>query len=89
MRSPWVLITRYGAERVIRFAFELARLKGKKKVTSVDKINVLPHIYGVWREAFAKVAAEYPDIRTEYSFVDAITMWFVKNPENYEVRRRS
>ncbi len=79
------LITKLGAERVIRYSFELARLKGKKKVTSVDKINVLPHIYGIWREAFAKVAAEYPDIQTEYSFVDAITMWFVKNPENYGV----
>lgn len=79
------LITKVGAERVIRYSFELARLKGKKKVTSVDKINVLPHIYGIWREAFTKVAAEYPDIQTEYSFVDAITMWFVKNPENYGV----
>jgi isocitrate/isopropylmalate dehydrogenase len=78
-------MTRQGAERVMRYSFELARAKGKKKVTCVDKENVLPHIYGIWREAFNKVASEYPDIETDHAFVDAITMWFVKNPENYGV----
>ncbi|MEM2878723.1 MAG: isocitrate/isopropylmalate dehydrogenase family protein [Candidatus Hadarchaeales archaeon] len=79
------LISRKGAERVIRYAFELARKKGKKRVTSVDKANVLTHIYGLWREVFESVAKEYPDIETEFAFVDAITMWFVKNPEWYQV----
>lgn len=79
------VISRRGTERVIRYAFELARRKGKRRVTSVDKANVLTHVYGLWREVFERVAREYPDIETEYAFVDAITMWFVKNPEWYQV----
>ncbi len=79
------VISRKGAERVIRYAFELARKKGKKRVTSVDKANVLTHIYSLWREAFERVAKDYPEIEKEFSFVDAITMWFIKNPEWYQV----
>ncbi|MDI6642970.1 MAG: isocitrate/isopropylmalate dehydrogenase family protein [Candidatus Hodarchaeaceae archaeon] len=79
------VISRKGAERVIRYAFELARKKGKKRVTSVDKANVLTHVYGLWREVFEQVAKEYPEIETEFSFVDAVAMWFVKNPEWYQV----
>lgn len=78
------LISREGARRVIRYAFELAR-KRKKHVSSVDKANVLSDIYGLWREEFNVIASEYPDIRTDFNFVDAITMWFVKNPEWYDV----
>lgn len=79
------VVTRAGCERVMKFAFELAREKGKKKVTSVDKANVLTHGYGFWREVFSDVARGYPDIETEFNFVDAICMWFVKNPEWYQV----
>ncbi|MEM3420864.1 MAG: isocitrate/isopropylmalate family dehydrogenase [Candidatus Hadarchaeum sp.] len=79
------VISRRGAERVIRYAFELARRKGKKRLTSVDKANVLTHVYGLWREVFESVAREYPEIETEYAFVDAVAMWFVKNPEWYQV----
>ena len=79
------VVTREGCERVMRFAFELAKKEGKKKVTSVDKANVLTHSYGFWREVFTEVASEYPDIDTEFNFVDAICMWFVKNPEWYQV----
>lgn len=79
------VISRKGAERVIRYAFELARAKGKRRVTSVDKANVLTHVYSLWREVFERVAKEYPDIETEFSFVDAVAMWFVKNPEWYQV----
>lgn len=79
------VISRKGAERAIRYAFELARKKGKKRVTSVDKANVLTHAYGLWREVFEGVARDYSDIETEFSFVDAIVMWFVKNPEWYQV----
>ena len=79
------VISRKGTERAIRYAFELARKKGKKRVTSVDKANVLTHIYSLWREVFEQVAKEYPDIETEFAFVDAVTMWFVKNPEWYQV----
>jgi len=54
-------------------------------VTSVDKANVLTHIYSLWREVFEGVAKDYPEIETEFAFVDAVTMWFVKNPEWYQV----
>ncbi|MGB2842559.1 MAG: isocitrate/isopropylmalate dehydrogenase family protein [Halobacteriota archaeon] len=79
------VVTREGCERVMKFAFEFAREKGKKKVTSVDKANVLTHGYGFWREVFNEVARAYPEIDTEFNFVDAICMWLVKNPEWYQV----
>jgi 3-isopropylmalate dehydrogenase len=79
------VVSRKGTERAIRYAFELARKKAKKRVTSVDKANVLTHVYGLWREVFEKVAKGYPEIETEFAFVDAITMWFIKNPEWYQV----
>ncbi len=79
------LVTRTGSRRIIEFAFELAKKKGLKRVTSVDKANVLINVYGLWREVFEEVAKGYPGIETEFAFVDAITMWFVKNPEWYQV----
>ncbi|MEA1905140.1 MAG: isocitrate/isopropylmalate dehydrogenase family protein [Candidatus Hadarchaeota archaeon] len=79
------VVSRKGAERAIRYAFELTRRKGKKRVTSVDKANVLSHIYGLWREVFEQVAGDYPGIETEFSFVDAVAMWFVKSPEWFQV----
>ncbi len=79
------VISRRGAERVIRYAFELARRKKKGRVTSVDKANVLTHVYSLWREVFRQVASEYPEIEAEEAFVDAVAMWFVKKPEWYGV----
>lgn len=78
------VITREGAERVITYAFDLAGQR-KKKLTSVDKANVLSDVYGLWREVFSEVASRNPGISTEFTFVDAITMWFVKNPEWFDV----
>jgi 3-isopropylmalate dehydrogenase len=51
----------------------------------VDKANVLSDIYGFWREEFNAVAGKHPDVTTDFNFVDAITMWFVKNPEWFDV----
>ena len=79
------IITRKNTERTMRYSFELARAKGKKKVTAVDKANVIPHMYGLWREVFEDVAKDYPDIAHENNFADACNMWFVKNPEAYDV----
>ncbi|MBO3803706.1 MAG: isocitrate/isopropylmalate dehydrogenase family protein [Candidatus Brockarchaeota archaeon] len=79
------VLTRRGCERAIRYAFELARRKRKTLVTSVDKANVMTHVYGLWREVFQRVSMDYRDIGTEFAFVDAISMWFVKNPEHYQV----
>jgi 3-isopropylmalate dehydrogenase len=78
------LISRQGTERVIRYAFELASTR-EKNLVSVDKANVMTDIYGFWREVFTSVAGEYPDIETDFNFVDAICMWFVKNPEWFDV----
>jgi len=79
------MISRAGAERVIKYAFELCKSKGKKRVTSVDKANVLTDIYGLWREVCEKVAKGYPNITLEYNYVDAITMYFLTKPEWFDV----
>jgi 3-isopropylmalate dehydrogenase len=79
------IISREGARRIMKFAFEFAKRKGMNRVTAVDKANVLTHIYGLWRDVFEEVAKDYPGIDTEFNFVDAVTMWFVKNPEWYRV----
>ncbi|MDM7935014.1 MAG: 3-isopropylmalate dehydrogenase [Methanothrix sp.] len=73
-----------GCRRVIRYAFDLARGR-RRQVSSVDKANVLSDIYGFWREVFLDVAKGYPDVKHDFNFVDAITMWFVKNPEWFDV----
>jgi 3-isopropylmalate dehydrogenase len=79
------MVSKEGATRIIKFAFEFAKEKGLKRVTSVDKANVLTYTYGLWRDAFDEVALGYPDIEAESSFIDAVAMWFVKNPEWYQV----
>jgi 3-isopropylmalate dehydrogenase len=69
---------------VITYAFDRAEER-RKKLTSVDKANVLSDIYGLWRDVFTQTAAGYPGVTTEFAFVDAVTMWFVKNPEAFDV----
>ncbi len=78
------MISKEGTQRVIRYAFDMSMQKGKH-VSSVDKANVLSDIYGFWREEFNSISSEYPDVTTDFNFVDAITMWFVKNPEFFDV----
>jgi len=77
-------VSKEGCRRVIKYAFDLA-MKREKQVSSVDKANVLSDIYGFWREVFTEVAHTYPSVKTDFNFVDAITMWFVKNPEWFDV----
>jgi len=78
--------TRKGVERCIRYAFEYARKRNKKKkVTLCGKTNVLTYAWDLWQRTFDEVAKEYPDITTNYAHVDATTMWFVKNPEWFDV----
>jgi len=81
------LTTRFGAERAIRFAFELARKRNKmKQLHLVAKTNVLTYVHDTWWRAFNEVGdADYPDIKREYAHVDAACMWFVKNPEWFDV----
>jgi tartrate dehydrogenase/decarboxylase/D-malate dehydrogenase len=78
------MISKEGTQRVIKYAFDLAMKRGKH-LSSVDKANVLSDIYGFWREEFENIAADYPEVSTDFNFVDAITMWFVKNPEWFDV----
>ena len=78
------LISKEGTKRIVEYAFDLAENR-KKHVSSVDKANVLSDIYSLWREEFSAVASKHPDVITEFNFVDAITMWFVKNPEWFDV----
>jgi 3-isopropylmalate dehydrogenase len=79
------LNTRHGAERVIRDAFARAQARPRRKVTLVHKTNVLTHAGGLWARAFAAVAAEHPDVETEYQHVDAAAMFLVTNPQRYDV----
>jgi len=78
--------TRKGVERCIRFAFEYCRKRKKmNKLTLCGKTNVLTFAFDLWERTFYEVAKEYPDIKVDYAHVDAITMWFVKNPEWFDV----
>src|SRR5215472_2390337 len=63
--------TRKGVERVIRFAFELARKQGRKKVLMTDKSNVMSYAGGLWQRVFNEVAAQYSDIQSSHMYVDA------------------
>jgi 3-isopropylmalate dehydrogenase len=78
------LISAEGTKRVMQYAFDLATRR-KKHLSSVDKMNAMTDIYGFWREIFTKIAAGYPDVKTEFNLVDAMTMWLVKNPEWFDV----
>ncbi|MCL5281428.1 MAG: 3-isopropylmalate dehydrogenase [Planctomycetes bacterium] len=86
--------TRFQVDRCLKYAFEYARKFGKKArgrgekntLALCGKTNVLTYIYGLWERAFHEMGqAQYPDITREYYHVDATTMWFVKNPEWFDV----
>lgn len=77
--------TRHGVERIVRAAFAHARQTGRERVTLADKANAVPHVYGLWRRAFAEVAADYPDIEAETRYADALAMQLVREPERFDV----
>ncbi len=80
------VFTRHGCERVIRFAFELARKRnGKKRVTNVTKSNAQAYSMVLWDRMFQMVADEYSDIETEALLVDAAAMNFVRRPDSFDV----
>ncbi|MEJ6573980.1 MAG: 3-isopropylmalate dehydrogenase [Actinomycetes bacterium] len=79
------LNTRRGAERVIRDAFARAQARPRKKLTLVHKNNVLTRAGGLWTRTFNEVAKEFPDVITDYLHVDAASMFFVTNPERFDV----
>jgi isocitrate/isopropylmalate dehydrogenase len=78
-------ITHHASRRIVEAGFQYARRHGRRKVTAVHKANVLRATCGVFLEAAKEVAAAYPEIEFETANVDAMCMWLLKNPLNYEV----
>ena len=78
------VFSKKGTERIMRYAFELAR-KEHKTLTSVSKGNALGYSMVFWDETFQRIAKEYPDVETHTCLVDAASMFFVKNPERFQI----
>jgi 3-isopropylmalate dehydrogenase len=79
------LNTRFGVERVVRHAFERAARRPRRHLTLVHKDNVLVHAGSLWQRTLRDVAPSYPDVETAYSHVDAAAMFFVTQPERFDV----
>jgi tartrate dehydrogenase/decarboxylase/D-malate dehydrogenase len=79
------VFSRAGVERVMRFAFELARSRSRRKLTSVTKSNAQRHTLTLWDEIFEEISADYPDVTTERVLVDAMAARFVLQPESLDV----
>lgn len=79
------LNTAYGVERVVRDAYERANARPRKKLTLVHKNNVLVYAGHLWKNIFDKVGQEYPGVSTDYLHVDAATIFFVTQPERFDV----
>ena len=87
-----MVFTRRGTERIIRYAFELARERAKvrgasgrkPKLTMVDKANAI-RAQDLWTRVFEEVGREYPDVEQDHAYVDACCMWMVKNPDWFDV----
>ncbi|HHA2974476.1 TPA: isocitrate dehydrogenase [Stenotrophomonas maltophilia] len=78
-------ITRKGSERIVRYAFELARSVGRKKVTAVHKANIIKSTSGLFLNVAREVAAQYPDIEFQEMIVDNCCMQLVMRPEQFDV----
>jgi 3-isopropylmalate dehydrogenase len=77
--------TRMGVERCVRYAFDLAQRRDRRHLTLVHKTNVLTYAGDLWQRIFDEVAAEYPDVGTAYNHVDAACIYFVQDPQRYDV----
>lgn len=78
--------TRKGVERCIRYAFDFCRRRNRdRRLTLCAKTNVLVYESDLWERTFHEVHREYPDIDTNYMHVDALCMWMIKNPEQFDV----
>jgi 3-isopropylmalate dehydrogenase len=81
-----MIATRKGIDRCLRYAFDYTRKRNRrKKLTLVDKANVLTYAHNLWQRAFDEMGKEYPDVERDHAFVDATCMWMVKNPEWFDV----
>ncbi|MCZ6730694.1 MAG: tartrate dehydrogenase, partial [SAR324 cluster bacterium] len=79
------IYTRRGVDRILRYAFELARSRPAKHLTSATKSNGIIHTMPYWDERFAAVAKDYPDVRTDQYHIDILTAQFVRNPDWFDV----
>jgi tartrate dehydrogenase/decarboxylase/D-malate dehydrogenase len=79
------IFTRKGCDRIIEYAFELARRRGLGKVTSATKSNGISISMPFWDERFAEIAARYPDIESDKYHIDILTAHFVQRPERFQV----
>jgi tartrate dehydrogenase/decarboxylase/D-malate dehydrogenase len=80
-----VVFTRHGVDRILRYAFELARSRPKKHLTSATKSNGITVTMPFWDERFKAMAAEYPDVRTDQYHIDILTAHFVQHPDWFDV----
>jgi 3-isopropylmalate dehydrogenase len=78
-----MVCTREGCERIVKFAFEFAKRKGHKKVTSVDKANILKPSQ-LWRDIFHEIGELYPNIQKEDVYIDAFCQWLIRTPYAYQ-----
>ena len=78
------LNTAFGVERIVRDAFDRA-MRRRRHVTLVHKTNVLTNAGSLWKRIFDEVAVEYPDVQTDYQHVDAVAMFFITQPERFDV----
>ncbi len=85
MAVQQTVFTRHGVDRVLRFAFELARSRPKKHLTSATKSNGIIHTMPYWDERFAEMAEAYPDVRTDKFHIDILTAHFVQHPDWFDV----
>src|SRR5207248_9942654 len=79
------VFTRRGCERILRAAFDAARTRPRKKLTSITKSNAQVYGMGLWDDAFAAVRKDYPDVQSHSLLVDAAAMDFVRKPEAFDV----
>lgn len=79
------LTTYKGVKRIIVYAFEYARAHGLKKVCMSDKSNVMRYGHDLWQRVFKEVSSRYPDIQSTHLFIDALTLWMVRDPSQFEV----
>jgi len=77
--------TAFGVERLVRYAFELASTRDRKKVTLVHKHNVLVHAGWLWQNTVNRVAEEFPAVKVDYLHIDAATIFMVTDPERFDV----
>src|ERR1700688_1334676 len=84
MAMQQTIFTRRGVDRILRYAFELAR-KRKSHVTSATKSNGIIHTMPYWDERFAAMAAQFPDVRTDQYHIDILTAHFVRRPQMFDV----